>query len=508
MRKTMSNLLNDDPERHAPCIAATALPRILPGTRIETFDAHVATFGWRPLGCASLISEVERAGLRGHGGASFPTATKMRAVAGRRRPGVVVVNATEGEPMSAKDKMLCWVTPHLVLDGAALAAESVGATEVIVCIDRNTTRSIHSLQRAMEQRAALAHDPVPLRLETSPSRYIAGEESALARWLNGGEAKPTFVPPRPFERGVASRPTLVQNAETLAHVALIGRFGAQWFRTLGTDEGPGSTLVTLSGAVARPGVYEIPVGLPIATLLAAAGSAVEETSALLIGGYFGTWVPADVAHGLTLDPSSLRTEGASLGCGVLVALPHDTCGLGESAAVTAWLATQNAGQCGPCVNGLPTIARGMQMLVAGDPDGAVEAQIQRWIEMVHGQRRLQASGRRGALRGLDPRRICRRDRGPPAARRVRRNASCTRVLDPYSRRMAMRTRLVVNWTMCVGHGMCAELLPELIRLDDWGYPIVDPRPIPPSLEAHVRRTIDACPTLAVLRRTASTDRVH
>lgn len=369
----------------APVLAPGDLPRLLPREDVRTLDAHLAHFGARPRGSVALIAEVERAGLRGHGGAGFPTATKLNAVARQRRRGFVVVNATEGEPMSSKDKAVCSVAPHLVLDGAALAAEAVGAKELLVCVDRVARSTSRILRQAIDARRALGADHVRVRLEHAPNRYVSGEESALVRWLDGGEAKPSFVPPRPFERGVGGRPTLVQNAETLAHLALIARHGAGWFRTLGTEADPGSALVTISGAVARPGVYEIPLGIPLVSMLAAAGGSLDHARALLIGGYFGTWVTSADARRLTVDPSSLRAVGASLGCGVFVVLPPDACGLAESAAVAAWMAGENAGQCGPCVNGLPAIAQGMRTLVAGDAGGRTEKQVRRWIEMVKGR---------------------------------------------------------------------------------------------------------------------------
>ncbi len=224
-----------------------------------------------------------------------------------------------------------------------------------------------------------------MHVRTTPTRYVAGEESALVHWLNGGEAKPTFVPPRPFERGVGGRPTLVQNAETLAHVALIARFGAGWFRTLGTQTDPGSSLVTVSGAIARPGVYEIPLGMPLSTVLAAAGGSIDDTQAVLIGGYFGTWVSAADARRLTLDPAALRAAGASFGCGVLFALPHDASGLAESAAVARWLAGESAGQCGPCVFGLPAIAQALTALAGGDRNPSTVTHLQRWVHELPGR---------------------------------------------------------------------------------------------------------------------------
>ena len=370
---------------NAPAPPSTMLPRLMPRERLDGYDAHVQCFGPRPRGRPGLIAEIEHAGLRGHGGAGFPTATKMAAVARGRRRGYLVVNATEGEPMSMKDKTLCLSAPHLVLDGAALAAETLRAVEIVVCIDRAAPAVMRSLARALGQRASLGVDTVPVRIEAAPDRYVAGEESALVRWLNGFDAKPTFVPPRPFEKGVGGRPTLVQNAETLAHLALIARFGARWFRGLGTSDAPGSALVTISGAVEHPGVFEVPLGVGLSDLIAAAGGTLDATQALLIGGYFGTWIRSDVARSVRVDPASLRTVDASFGCGVVVALSKDTCGLAESARVARWLANENAGQCGPCMNGLPAIAHAMRVLVAGDRDGQAEAHLRRWLDMVKGR---------------------------------------------------------------------------------------------------------------------------
>lgn len=376
-------MLRTDTRRTEP--AQGGLPRLLPPHPINTLDAHIRYFGKRPRGDESLIREVKAAGLRGHGGAGFPTATKMAAVAARRRRGYVVVNATEGEPMSLKDKVLCAGAPHLVLDGAVLAAETLGALEVVVCVDRSSTNTLRHLRAAIDERAQLGVDAVPIRLEAAPNRYVAGEESALVRWLNGKEAKPTFVPPRPFERGVGQRPTLVQNAETVAHVALIARHGAVWFRQLGSAKSPGSALATLSGAIGRPGVYEIPLGIALTDLLAAAEGTLETTQAVLVGGYFGTWIRAGDAYNLHLDPPSLERVGASFGCGVVVALPKTSCGLAESACAAGWLARESAGQCGPCANGLPAIAQAMQALVSGDRGGRADAMIRRWLEMVKGR---------------------------------------------------------------------------------------------------------------------------
>ena len=361
-----------------------ALPRLLPPQPLTSLHAHDAHYGVNPPGSKALIAEVERSGLRGRGGAGFPTATKLAAVA-RGRKTVVVVNATEGEPASRKDAVLSSRAPHLILDGAVLAAAAVDAAEVHVCVERRSEGANDVMIRAVEERARAKRDKVTVRLHEAPNRYVAGEESALVNWLNGGEAKPTFVPPRPFERGVRGRPTLVQNAETLAHIALIARHGAAWFRELGTQQEPGTALVTVAGAVARPGVCEVPIGYPLVDVLGAAGTAIGEISAVLVGGYFGTWLSPAAAARTTYDRASLGAVEAAPGCGVVAALSRDACGLVDLARVARWLANQNAGQCGPCVNGLPAIADAVEALYTGDRSGGAERQLRRWLDMVQGR---------------------------------------------------------------------------------------------------------------------------
>ncbi|HZD71828.1 MAG TPA: NADH-ubiquinone oxidoreductase-F iron-sulfur binding region domain-containing protein [Actinomycetes bacterium] len=221
-----------------------------------------------------------------------------------------------------------------------------------------------------------------MRLAALPSGYVAGEETALVHWLNGGPATPTRTPPRPFQRGVDGRPTLVDNVETLAHLAQILRYGPGWFRQLGTPEEPGSALVTLSGAVARPGVYEAPLGCPLADLLHAAGPPAG-IGAVLVGGYFGSWLDAGQAGRARLSNQYLRPLGAGLGCGAVVVLGEGACGVDHTARILAWLAGESAGQCGPCVLGLPAIATAAAQLRDGRA-GALGL-LRRWAGQVEGR---------------------------------------------------------------------------------------------------------------------------
>jgi NADH:ubiquinone oxidoreductase subunit F (NADH-binding) len=368
-----------------PRLAPRALPRLLSDPALRTLSAHVERYGPLPHSVGGLVEAVERSGLAGRGGAGFPAGVKMRAVASRRRAAIVVANGTEGEPASAKDKTLLTLSPHLVLDGAVLAAIAVGAREVVICVDRAAVVAGESVQSAIAERRRKGVDPVAIRVERPPSRYVSGEESALVSWLNGGDARPQSVPPRPFEKGVGGKPTLVQNVETLAHIGLIARFGPEWFRALGTAESPGTALITCAGGFEHAGVYEVPFGIALGDMFRATGTDLGAIQAVLVGGYFGTWLAATEIGRVTLDGASLRAQGSSFGCGVVAALPADRCGLAESAHITRWLAGENAGQCGPCVNGLDAIAGAMAKLVRGDRNGDAEKNLRRWLEMVKGR---------------------------------------------------------------------------------------------------------------------------
>jgi len=298
---------------------------------------------------------------------------------------VVVANGTEGEPASFKDKTLLALAPHLVIDGAVAAARAIRATEVVVAVDLESRRALGVMDQAIAERQAAGVDaPIHVRVTATPSRYLTGQETALVQWLNGGDAKPTVVPPRPSDRGVGGRPTVVHNVETLAHIGLIARFGAAWYRGVGTAEDAGTLLVTVTGGVERPGVYEVPWGEPVGELVAAAGGVLAEASGLLVGGYYGTWLPVTAAD-TRLAVAPLAALGASAGAGVVAVLPPGVCPLVEAARVTRWLADQSAGQCGPCVNGLPALASALEAVAAGEPTGRAEAALMRWAAMVEGR---------------------------------------------------------------------------------------------------------------------------
>jgi len=358
-------------------------PRLMPahGTDPAGLAEHLGRFGPPPYrgGARRLIGEVEAAGLTGRGGAAFPTYRKLAAMAAGNGPAPVVVgNGAEGEPASSKDKALLWYSPHLVLDGLQLAAEAVGSAAAGLYVHRNP-RLHERLAAAIADRAAAGLDAAQVELIEAPPRFLAGEESALASRVSGGLALPRFKPPRASQRGVAGRRTLVQNVETLAHLALIARYGAAWFRSTGTPDEPGSMLATLHQADGRTGVVETTLGTPIASLLRLPAQAV------LVGGYHGAWLPAGQAELLPLANAALRPLGAAVGAGVLAALPADRCGLAETARVVRYLALESAGQCGPCFNGLPRIAGALAELAGPRPRPQAMADLERWSGLVTGR---------------------------------------------------------------------------------------------------------------------------
>jgi NADH:ubiquinone oxidoreductase subunit F (NADH-binding) len=361
-------------------LQAAGLPRLLPAAP-EDLRGHLARYGATPYRGRTgvLIGDVEASGLTGRGGAAFPVYRKMAIVArARASRKVIVANGSESEPASRKDELLLRIAPNLVLDGLQLAAEAVGATEAHLYLHYGPTPEI---LRALAERASRGLDGLGVTITQAPPRFLAGQETALVNRLGGGPALPTFQPPRVTERGLGGAPTLVQNVETLAHLALIARYGPRWFRAAGTDAEPGSMLTTVYRPDAKTQVFEAEIGAPLRTLL----SSGAETQAWLVGGYHGSWLPMPQAAGLTLANDTLKRFEASVGAGVLVALPADRCGLTEAARVTGYLAAESAGQCGPCLNGLPRIAAGLAELAGPGHRRQTRADVERWAGLVTGR---------------------------------------------------------------------------------------------------------------------------
>jgi len=364
-------------------VTATRPERLLAGPSfdagLEPYGSHVARLGEPPYGFAGppLIESLERSGLLGRGGAGFPVGRKWRVVAERARRGAVVIaNGAEGEPRSAKDRALLGLRPHLVIDGAILAALSFGANLVQVYVGGEHRSAVAAMRRALAERPRVRG--MTLELVEAPTGYVSGESSAVVRYLNEYDARPMATPPRPHERGVAGRPTLIQNVESLAYAALIARYGAEWYREAGRDATAGTALVTVTGPVAEPGVREIEYGTTLRELVALAGGVPEDAGAVLLGGYFGGWGALPELLDVPLDPEALAAHGLGFGCGLVSLLPAGACGVWATEQIVAYMAGESARQCGPCIFGLGAVAESLRRLAAGTPLHDDLANLDRW----------------------------------------------------------------------------------------------------------------------------------
>jgi len=379
----------------APCPAAAwpglaaRLLRADPG--VESLEEYVAAAGGyadSPTGgldADGLLVQIEQSGLRGRGGAAFPLAVKARAVRRVAKwggPPVVVANGEEGEPASIKDRWLLRSRPHLVLDGLRLAAAAVGADRAFVYLsDPLAARAVASARQEAERAGLLV---LPVVITVVEPGYVAGEETAAVRAINGGPAKPADKPPRPFEAGVAARPTLVSNVETLANLPFLYRHGAAVYREAGTAASPGTFLATVSGGGRPPVLYELPHGIAFRELLARHGVASRAVQGVLMGGYFSGLLDTR-ALGLTLDHESARGLGSGLGCGALCILGEDECPVAVAASVMAYFARENAGQCGSCFNGTAAMSAVLGALRDGEVSTGDLSRLRRWSEVLRGR---------------------------------------------------------------------------------------------------------------------------
>jgi NADH:ubiquinone oxidoreductase subunit F (NADH-binding)/ferredoxin len=486
-----------------PDIAPEALcigqPRLTAGLdRFRRIDlgAYHAVFGRLPrLTAEQLIAMAERVDLRGRGGAAFPVARKLAAVLeaarARKRAPVVIVNAAEGEPGSAKDKLLLLRSPYLVLGGAAAVARALQAQDILVGVtDTLAARSV---------REAAAATPSLKRMVgvvDLPDRFVSGESGALVNAVNGRAALPPGRASHASYRGAGNRPTLLSNAETFAQLAVLAMVGPAGYASAGTAAEPGTVLLTVGGAVTRPAVVEVPTGLSFGQVLDLCGA--EPAEGVLVGGYHGGWLPEEAAYSVPVSRAGLAAAGGTLGAGVVLVLGRDSCPLGEVARVTAFLAKESSGQCGPCKLGLPGVARSLTALADGSGGAHALDIARRGAAAVRG--RGACSHPDGASRFvLSALEVFADD---VAAHLFR--GGCGRPVRnhlPLSS-PAGEVRLDIDWTRCRGHGLCAHIVPELVQADPQGFPVMLDMPVPPWLERDARQAVEMCPALA-LRLTAA-----
>jgi len=351
----------------------------------EDYADYRASGGYRRIDdIDGLLNQIDLSGLLGRGGAAFPLAVKLKTVRdnGRQAGGAVVVaNGEEGEPASVKDRWLLRHRPHLVLDGLRLAAQMVSAERAHVYVsDRRAAESVRAALAEID-RDVLAG--LSIEVMTVDAGYVAGEETAAVRALNGGPAKPTDKPPRPFEEGVGLLPTMVSNVETLALIPFIARHGAETFREHGTSASPGTFLATITGGHRPAALYELPHGLAFTELLEFHGVPADQVRGVLMGGYFAGLLNREVLD-ITLDHESLRRLNSGLGCGAVTILTDD-CPLAVAASVMAYFDRENAGQCGSCFNGTAAMSAVTAALRDGVATSEDLARLERWSVVLRGR---------------------------------------------------------------------------------------------------------------------------
>ncbi|MGX1913894.1 NADH-ubiquinone oxidoreductase-F iron-sulfur binding region domain-containing protein [Streptomyces phaeochromogenes] len=507
----MNEALPDVPE-----VRVVGLPQLTSGfDLVERLDLpmHLKVHGpLEPMGGEQLAQLSERINLKGRGGAGFPFHKKLRSVAEaaiRRgvRP-VVVVNGSEDEPACRKDTVMINRAPHLILDGALLVAEALGARTLVVGVTRESTQ--RSMEAALSERGLTNRRGATIRarVQRNPVRMVTGAAASLVRSIDGGPAIPPGRKTSASQNGVGGAPTLLSNAETFAQLAIAARIGAERYGNTGLYDEPGTVMLTVSGAVARPMVIEAPTGVPLRYILQLAG-APPVPQGVLTGGYHGKWLDSATVNEAIVSRNSLDAVGGALGAGAILPISTATCPLGESLRVAQWLAEESAGQCGPCYLGLPAAARGMEDILNGGGPAALEA-LKQVANAV--KRRGACSHPDGSAMFLESTIKAFTD---DLAAHVLGNG-CGRPVEGVlplfeggqqptgipggqaePEQGPSRQKIYVDWTLCRGHGLCADILPEVFQLGADGFPTVAQAGVPRYAEAKALRAVRRCPALAL-----------
>ena len=372
-------LVDDNHTARAVTPADDNLPINLAGEDVRSYAALARA---REMGAAAIIEILEVSGLQGRGGAGFPAHLKWKSVRGQSAtPRYVVCNADEGEPGTFKDRECMLRRPHKVLEGLAITAFAVEAADIYIYIRGEFLAERDALQRALNE-ATEALSAFRFHIVLGHGAYICGEETALIESLEGKRGMPRLKPPYPTEQGFRNKPTLMHNVETVACVPAIVLRGGEWFREQGRNEA-GSKLYCISGHVARPGVYELPLGVSLDELAAAAGGYVGTPLAFSPGGASSGFLPMS-RRTLPLDYGSLAGAGSMLGSAGVVVL-NDTVDIAEAARwQLEFFEEESCGQCAPCRIGTRYLHRQIkQYLASGDPEALSHAADVGW-EMEEG----------------------------------------------------------------------------------------------------------------------------
>jgi NADH:ubiquinone oxidoreductase subunit F (NADH-binding) len=372
---------------------------LLAGGPVASVEDHVAAGGGQALAAAlrappdDTIEEVRRSGLRGRGGAGFPTGIKWRSVRDDPCPTrFVVCNAAEGEPGTFKDRWLLRTNPYQVLEGLAIAVHAVGARKAFIGIKSSFDREIGRLGRAIEEMAAREMlGRVPIEVVGGPDEYLFGEEKALLEVIEGNQPLPRIVPP--FMEGLfrapgSPNPTAVNNAETLANVPGIIRHGSAWFRSLGTEGSPGTMIFTLSGDVASPGIYELPLGYSLRDLVYTVGggpTAGRELKVVVPGASNTVILPEQLDTPLDFD--AMNAVGSGLGSGGFVVYDDSACIVRIARAFSRFLYVESCAQCPACKHGTEQITDLLERVDRGEgSDLDVETILARCLTVTDAQR--------------------------------------------------------------------------------------------------------------------------
>ncbi len=365
----------------------------------RSFEEYVASGGGRGLevalraGPEVAIEEVAKSGLRGRGGAGFPTAEKWRSI---RSTGTgtrfAVCNAAEGEPATFKDRFLLRTNPYQVLEGLAIAAVAIGAERAYVGVKEAFGAEVEALARALEEmRRADALGGIPVQVVLGPDHYLFGEETGLEGVIEGGLPMPRMA--RPFMLGLFAappdeNPTLVNNVETLANVAHVLAEGPDWLRSTGTDGSPGTMIFTVCGDVHREGVFELPLGTPLRYLVEElAGGPPEGRSlkAIFPGASNTVLTPGELDAPMDFD--SLRELGSGLGAGGFAVFDDSACMVKAAYLYSRFLYVESCGQCPACKFGTGEVTRSLERFESGGgPDHDVEAVLMHARASTDGQK--------------------------------------------------------------------------------------------------------------------------